>query len=154
MTRTLVGLVVLTLGAQTPAAPAGQNCKKVEGEFVARLVAPPECPANNFCTAGDLTGDLKGKYAFHLTKEPVPAGAPAAASIQFFLGESTVTLKNGEKLVGIDTGTVDMPPGSGGIASLITWTQGATGQIRVSGVFDRTKQTTSGEYEGSVCRVR
>ena len=47
-----------------------------------------------------------------------------------------------------------MPPGAGGIASLITWTQGATGQIRVSGVFDTSKQTTSGEYEGTVCRTR
>ena len=115
---------------------------------------PPTCPANSFCTSGDLSGDLKGNYAFHLTKEPVTAGAPAADSIRFFVGESTVTLKNGEKLVGIDTGTIDMPPGSGGIASLITWTQGATGQIRVSGVFDPTRQTTSGEYEGSVCRAR
>jgi len=154
MMRTLVGLVVVTLAAQAPAPPAGQNCRNVEGDFVARVVTPPGCPANSFCTAGDLTGDLKGKYEFHITREPVAAGAPAAGSIRFFVGESTVTLRNGDKLVGIDTGTIDMPPGNGGIASLITWTQGASGQIRVSGVYDPAKQTTSGEYEGRVCRAR
>jgi hypothetical protein len=37
---------------------------------------------------------------------------------------------------------------------LTTWTQGASGQIRVSGVLDKEKGTTSGEYEGNVCRVR
>ena len=154
MMRTLVGLVVVTLTTQTPASPPQQNCRKVEGEFVARQVQPPACPPNSLCTAGELTGDLKGKYEFHVTKEPTPAGPPAPQSVLFFVGESTVTLKNGDKLVGIDAGTIDMPPGSGGIASLITWTQNASGQIRVSGVFDKEKGTTSGEYEGNVCRAR
>jgi hypothetical protein len=107
------------------------------------------------CTAGQLSGGLKGKYEFHTTPPVVEARVPAVPTVQFFIGESTVTLKQGGTLVGVDTGTIDMlPGGQGGFASIITWTKGATGQIRLMGVFGPVKQETSGEYEGTVCRPR
>jgi hypothetical protein len=60
-------------------------------------------------------------------------------------------------LLGVDTGTIDLPPGQGGFASLITWTggtgtfAGATGQIRLCGFLDAVAGTTSGDYGGSIC---
>jgi hypothetical protein len=60
-------------------------------------------------------------------------------------------------VVGTDTGAIDLPPGQGGFASLITFTggtggmSGATGQIRLRGEFDVASGTTSGDYLGSLC---
>src|SRR3954471_7150674 len=149
----LAAVLLSTMSQATPVA-AQQNCKSLEGEFVARAVQPPAGPEGSLCTAGQLSGGLKGKYEFHITKSPVDAGTPAPGTVKFFVGQSTVTLKNGDVIVGIDTGTIDMPPGAGGFASLITWTQGATGQIRLNGHFDAAAGTTSGEYEGTVCKRR
>ena len=151
MLTTLVTLAALSLSWQTATAPA-RNCSSVKGKFVGRLVKAAPCPPGGLCIDGNLSGGLKGKYAFHVTKQPVPAGEPAPQTINFFVGASTVTLKNGATLTGIDTGTIDMPPGLGGFASLITWTSGATGQIRLRGVMNPAAETTSGEYEGTVCR--
>ncbi len=150
MTGPLAAVVVLTL-AQAPAPPA-QNCRSVKGKFLAHLVSPPACPAGSLCTAGDLTGDLKGTYEFHVTRPPVDAGAPAPTSVKFFVGESRVKLKKGGTINGVDTGTIDMPPGRGGFASLITWTQGAAGQIRLRGML--TPAGTTGEYAGDLCTPR
>src|SRR3954471_2241544 len=150
----ILAVVVLSTITQAATAAGGQNCKSVEGDFVAKAVQPPACQADSLCTAGQLTGGLKGKYEFHITKAPADAGTPAAPSVKFVVGPSTVTLRKGDVIVGIDTGTIDMPPGAGGFASLIPWTQGATGQIRLNGHFDAAAGTTSGEYEGTVCKPR
>ena len=82
----------------------------------------------------------------------------ARPAISFFTGHSIITLKSGEKLFGTDTGTLDLPPGDGRFASLITFTGGigamanATGQIRLRGELDAVSGTTSGDYIGTVCR--
>jgi hypothetical protein len=60
-------------------------------------------------------------------------------------------------LFGTDTGSIDLPPGLGGFASLITFGGGtgpmstATGQIRLRGEFSPTAGTTSGDYLGTLC---
>jgi len=155
MVNALAVIVAVTLSTQASTPVPAANCDKVEGDFIAHVVPPPTCPADSLCTAGDLSGGLKGTYEFHIVKPPTHAGEPALASVQFFVGQSTVTLRKGGTLTGTDTGTIDMPPGGqGGFASLITWTGGATGQIRLMGVFDPARQTTTGEYEGTVCRPR
>src|SRR5205814_26256 len=129
--------VALAIASQQPP----QNCRPVKGTFLAKIVKEPPCPRNVFCTAGELIGDVQGHYAFHVTGKPKPAKAPGpAATVQFFVGESTVTLERGETLHGIDTGAIDEH--QGGFASLVTWTDGATGQIRLRGVGSAT--TTSG----------
>jgi len=136
---------ILVIASQAPA----QKCESVKGTFVAHIVKDG-CSAA-LCTAGDLTGGLKGHYKFQTVGDPKPAGGPAPASVIFFVGESSVTPDKGGTLGGIDTGTIDMPPGLGGFASLITWNGGATGQIRLRGVLDPAAGTTSGDYEGTVC---
>jgi hypothetical protein len=66
-------------------------------------------------------------------------------------------LKSGDQLLGTDTGSIDLPPGQGGFASLITFNGGtgdmmvATGQIRLRGEFDAAQGMTSGDYIGSLC---
>ena len=80
----------------------------------------------------------------------------------FFVGQSIVTSQThgGGVLVGIDTGSIDMPPGQGGFASLITWTEARNGpknvggQIRLRGKANLAAGTTTGDYEGNVCRDR
>ncbi|MFN2512994.1 MAG: hypothetical protein ABR568_16430 [Pyrinomonadaceae bacterium] len=78
-------------------------------------------------------------------------------TILFFTGQSTIFLKSGDQLLGTDTGSIDLPPGQGGFASLITFNggtgnmNGATGQIRLRGEFDAVEGTTSGDYNGKLC---
>ncbi|HKT25576.1 MAG TPA: hypothetical protein VJR04_13290 [Terriglobales bacterium] len=87
-------------------------------------------------------------------------GEPEVPTIMFFTGHSIVSLKNGDQLFGTDTGTIDLPPGKGGFASLITFTGGtgsmanATGQIRLRGDFNPVEGTTSGDYLGEVCTAQ
>jgi len=135
---------------------ARQSCKPVTGHFEARLVPPPDCTSVvGVCTAGGVWGGLQGDYNFTMSKL-VPTAEPETGSIFFFTGRSVVHTKDGD-LLGVDTGTIDLPPGQGGFASLITWTggtgalAGATGQIRLRGFLDAAVGTTSGDYEGSIC---
>ncbi|HEX3703033.1 MAG TPA: hypothetical protein VHU82_06875 [Vicinamibacterales bacterium] len=75
-------------------------------------------------------------------------GEPEDQTISFFTGHSKVTLKKGDVVLGADTGVIDLPPGNGGFASLITFNGGtgaasnATGQIRLRGDFDPVARTT------------
>lgn len=138
--------LVSLLSTQSKATPS--NCKPVEGTFAAQA-QKANC-RSKLCTAGTVKGGLDGTYAFHTTKEK--KAGKKAATVTFFVGESTVTLKDGRTLTGIDTGTIDMPPGEGGFASLITWKNG--GQIRLRGVLDLAAGETRGDYQGTVCGAR
>jgi len=138
----------------TLARPA---CRPVNGHFEAHLVPPPDCTsAVGVCTAGRVWGGLQGDYQFTMSKQ-VATAEPETPSIFFFTGRSVVHTKDGD-LRGVDTGTIDLPPGQGGFASLITWTGGTgsytatTGQIRLRGFLDASAGTTSGDYEGSICQ--
>lgn len=131
-------MTALVLALASSAAFA--KCKLVMGHFEAQVVPPGSghCPATpQFCTAGRVWA--------------------ASSAIELFAGQSTVFLKSGDQVVGTDTGSIDLPPGQGGFASLITFTggpggmSGATGQIRLRGEFDVASGTTSGDYLGSLC---
>jgi hypothetical protein len=117
------------------------------------------CPSEPtaFCTAGRVWGGIQGDHQFVMSgMEPsiLIGGLPTI----FFTGKSTIFLKRGDQLLGIDTGTIDLPPGEGGFASLITFTGGtgdmssASGQIRLRGEFDAAEETTAGDYRGTVCK--
>jgi hypothetical protein len=152
-------LAAAVIAAFVPSATvrARQSCRPVNGHFEAQLVPPPDCQSVvGVCTAGRVWGGLQGDYNFTMSKL-VPTAEPETPSIFFFTGRSVVHTKDGD-LHGVDTGTIDLPPGQGGFASLITWTggtgtwAGATGQIRLRGFLDAVAGTTSGDYDGSVCQ--
>ena len=160
--RTLhISVVVVMIAACAAPAFAADNCKPVNGHFEALVVPPGEghCPNDPaaFCTAGRVWGGIQGNYQFVITGG-LPAGVIGGTpTVLFFTGKSTIFLKSGDKLLGTDTGAIDLPPGQGGFASLITFDggtgkmTGATGQIRLRGEFDPAAGTTAGDYLGTVC---
>lgn len=161
------GVCGLLVGGGVPLA-ADQSCKPVTGHFEAFVVPPgtDHCPPDPqaFCTAGRVWGGIQGNYEFLITAA-VPSdaiGAPGAPpsgvpTVLFFTGKSVVSLKNGVQLLGTDTGSIDLPPGRGGFASLITFgaptdpASAASGQIRLRGQFDPASGTTRGDYTGAIC---
>ena len=129
------------LGVTVVPVRADQACKPVVGHFEANVVPCPPGPSP-LCTAG------------RAEPSALIGGVP---SVFFFTGKSTISLKSGDELFGTDTGSIDLPPGQGGFASLITFDggtgsmTGATGQIRLRGDFSATEGTTSGDYLGTLC---
>ena len=163
MNRVFQSLLVSVLLLAVGVAPAFSNprCKTVVGHFEANIVPPGEghCPPDlsAFCTAGRVWGGIQGNYQFVMTGAIPSATIGGVATILFFTGKSTIFLKNGDQLLGTDTGSIDLPPGQGGFASLITFDggtgdmSGATGQIRLRGEFDPAAGTTGGDYLGTLC---
>lgn len=147
--------IVLLACALASAPAAAANCKPVVGGFEASLVAPgqghcpPEAP---FCTAGRVWGGVQGTYKFVMSGAVSSADLGGVPTILFFAGRSTVVLKNGKQIVGTDTGSIDLPPGAGGFASLITFDGNVTGQIKLRGDFDAAAATTNGDYIGELCQ--
>jgi hypothetical protein len=148
-----------TIVASSVPAFSDPQCKPVVGSFEAHLVTPAEgCQSPvGLCTAGRVWGGIQGTYAFTMTSA-LPNGEPTAPTVLFFTGHSVVTLKSADVVLGTDTGSIDLPSGQGGFASLITFHSGgngatanATGQIRLRGDFDPVAETTSGDYLGSIC---
>src|SRR5919199_31520 len=143
--------VLLLAGAVAPAF-GDQRCKPVVGHFEAVVVPPGQghCPSdpNAFCTAGRVWGGIQGNYQFVITGAIPSATIGGVPTVLFFTGKSTIFLKSGDQLLGTDTGSIDLPPGQGGFASLITFDggtgnmSGATGQIRLRGEFDAAEATT------------
>ena len=66
-----------------------------------------------------MWGGIQGSYACTMTNA-IPNGEPAVPTVLFFTGHSIVTLKSGDVVLGTDTDAIDLPPGQGGFASLIT----------------------------------
>lgn len=155
-TTSQAALGILFIAAAMAVPVAAQQCKPLVGSFEAEVQPADTCPGP-FCTAGQVWGGLHGKYRFTMDKI-IPNGEPEVPTIAFFTGHSVITLDNGEHVFGTDTGTLDLPPGHRGFASLITFTGGngemenATGQIRLRGEFDAVSGTTSGDYIGTVCK--
>jgi len=160
-TSSVLGACVLIFVNSLPVAWASGTCKPVVGSFEASVVPPGQghCPAiaGTLCTAGRVWGGIQGNYQFIMTGAVPAASIGGTPTVLFFTGHSTIFLKQGDQLLGIDTGSLDLPPGQGGFASLITFAGGsgsmadATGQIRLRGEFSATEGTTSGDYIGNVC---
>ena len=156
----MTAFVLLFMASAAPVF-AEQNCKPVVGHFEANVVPPGQghCPSDPgaFCTAGRVWGGIQGNYQFVMTGAFPSAAIGGVPTILFFTGKSTIFLKSGDQLLGTDTGSIDLPPGLGGFASLITFDggtgnmSGATGQIRLGGEFDAAEATTSGDYIGTLC---
>jgi hypothetical protein len=149
-------LFAATLAFSVPGF-SDQQCKPIVGSFEAHVVTEGCESAVGLCTAGRVWGGIQGTYAFTMTNA-TPNGEPTVPTVLFFTGHSVVTLKSGDVVLGTDTGSIDLPPGQGGFASLITFhpggtgsTANATGQIRLRGDFDPIAGTTSGDYLGTIC---
>ena len=144
------------LGVTVVPVRADQACNPVVGHFEANVVPCPPGPSP-LCTAGRVWGGIQGNYVFAMTAAEPSALIGGVPSVFFFTGKSTISLKSGDELFGTDTGSIDLPPGQGGFASLITFDggtgsmTGATGQIRLRGEFSATDGTTSGDYLGTLC---
>jgi hypothetical protein len=156
MTKSLFQVLTVGVGlAIAPAAYAEPQCKPVVGSFEAQVVTQG-CTSPILCTAGRVWGGMQGTYAFTMTSAQATAEVAEVPGILFFTGRSTVSLKSGDQVFGIDTGAIDQA-GEGGFASLITFKGGtgaagnATGQIRLRGEFDPQHGTTSGDYFGTLC---
>jgi hypothetical protein len=158
----LIQLLSVSLLLVTASVAMGApKCKSVVGHFEANLVPPGQghCPADPmaFCTAGRVWGGIQGNYQFVMTAAVPSVSFGGVPTILFFTGKSTIFLKHDDQLLGTDTGSIDLPPGQGGFASLITFDggtggmSGATGQIRLRGEFDAAEATTSGDYLGTLC---
>lgn len=157
-------LIAASILMFTSPAFAAQSCKSVVGHFEASIVPPGRghCPAdpNAFCTAGRVWGGIQGTYQFVMTGQHPSILLGGVPTILFFTGRSTVFLKSGDRLLGTDTGSIDLPPGQGGFASLITFDGGtgamsdASGQIRLRGEFSASEGTTSGDYIGELCKAQ
>jgi hypothetical protein len=150
---------LLVAGLSSPAL-AQETCKPVVGHFEASLVPAGQghCPVGaEFCTAGRVWGGIQGTYQFVMTAATPSILTGGVPTILFFTGKSTVFLKSGEQLEGTDTGSIDIPPGRGGFASLITFGpptdpgSAASGQIRLRGEFDAAENATTGDYIGTIC---
>ena len=153
-------ILIVLLAISVPSF-ADQACKPVEGHFLASVVPPGQghCPnvPGTLCTAGRVWGGIQGNYQFIATGFFPSAAIGGVPTVLFFAGKSTVFLNSGDQVSGTDTGSIDLPPGGGGFASLITFSGGtgamstATGQIRLRGEFSATAGTTSGDYLGTLC---
>ena len=140
---------------------ADQACKPVEGHFEAFVVPPGtgHCPPvdGTLCTAGRVWGGIQGNYQFVVSGLFPSAAIGGVPTVFFFTGKSTIFLKSDDQLLGTDTGSIDLPPGLGGFASLITFGGGtgamstATGQIHLRGDFSAAEGKTSGDYLGTLC---
>ena len=151
-----LGIAVCAVLLAASRARANQQCKPVVGSFEAQVMVSGCNSPVGLCTAGRVWGGIQGNYEFTMSSM-APNGEPDLPTILFFTGHSRVTLKSGDLVLGTDTGVIDLPPGNGGFASLITFKGGAgtmanaTGQIRLRGDFDPVAGTTSGDYLGTVC---
>jgi len=134
---------------------AAQDCRPVNGRFEAAIVPPGSghCPAAAFlCTAGRVWGGINGNYEFVLTAATPAATLGGLPTAIFYTGTRTIFLQAGSTVVGTDSGALDPPPaGQRGFASLISFTSGASGQIRLFGQFTDSGSGTAGEYEGRLC---
>jgi hypothetical protein len=145
-----IAVILLLASSSAIAAP---KCKPALGYFEAQAVAPGQghCPATApFCTAGRVWGSIRGTYQFVMSGLSPSADLGGVPTIVFFAGRSTVSLRRGGQIIGTDTGSIDLPPGQGGFASLITFDDGG-GQLRLQGEFDAAEGTTSGTYIGTFC---
>ena len=134
---------------------SAQDCKPVNGHFELAIVPPGvgHCPAaaGSLCSAGRIWGGINGQSQFIVTSIVPAAAIGGIPTALFSTGHATLHLQDGTTVVGTDSGALDPPPGQGAFASLISFTSGATGQIRLFGVFTDAPGT-AGEYEGHICR--
>lgn len=158
----IVALATLAIGA-----PALADCEAVKGRVVSTLVAVysdgTPCPSPlGLCTEGRFTGDLAGKIRFSassLTPYAVldPTSPPDTAATTGVIALETDEICEG-RIVFDDTAAFSLSA-DGFVVALDTVNPiesegscaGATGRIRISGVFQNG--CVDCKYVGEICGV-
>ncbi len=153
----MAGVFFSGFGSSRATADA-PHCLPLVGSFDAVPAPASECSSPvGFCTRGNLTGTLRGTYAFTMdTTGPADARVPG---VNNFTGTSVVTTRRGATLTGIDTGTIDLDPTRfGSFVSLITFQSGtghlasfSQAQIALRGALDFASGQTEGNFRGRIC---
>jgi len=133
------------------------NCMPVKGKFSSYILPPDQCLSSPvaFCTSGELTGRLHGKYDF-IAQNFVPANEPSVPGASYYSGFSFVHTRHGDIQL-TDTGTLDLV--NGRISSLLTVSSGtgqyaqATGFLFITGFSDMVQGINSGSYSGEICAM-
>jgi hypothetical protein len=147
--------------AALPLAAAGgpalaATCTAVNGHSLTTVVPCPPQEPGPLCTRGKVIGGLQGRLDVRaFTVEPAH---PSVPSVVRFTGQSVITARDGDTLVGTDVGAIDLDPaGDGHVGTLLTWTggtgryAGASGHIVINGHLDFTTGTVATDYRGEVC---
>ena len=156
LTKTARLLVVICLCLAIVPVYAADKCKDVVGHLDGGPASPGEhgCPFDAVgCLYGRMNGGIQADYVLGLTSavsSGVLAGNP---SVAFFVAKSIVTTKDGA-VQGTYSGTFDIPEsgGSGALTSILTFTSGGSGQLRITGVFSGSSRQISGDFTGTFCQ--
>ena len=131
------------------------DCAELDGAFVASAAPGPGCASPvGFCTAGTLTGDIVGTYAFTMTSM-TPASDDPAETTFTFTGTSTITTAAGV-IVGDDEGELSFA----GDFAFMTFVRAVggdgcfddlSGDLLATGTLDLVTGTTTGTYTATFC---
>jgi hypothetical protein len=124
----------------------------VSGRLTSTAVTGPTCTSViQMCTAGFLTGRLKGQFAFTATSLIPTIDTPTTGTVAY-TGDAVVRTRNGQ-LFCKDTGALQTT-GSGAFASVCVVSggtgafAGATGHLQLVGTF--AGGTGTARYQGSL----
>lgn len=149
-------LAAATFIASAGPAAADAVCRPVSGHFTSSPAPDCQSPVG-FCTAGRLIGGIQGTYGFTMYGLR-PAGEPNPPSVMSYVGRSEIRLDRGGLVLAADAGAIDLPPGSGRMAALLTilggaeGAEGARGWLQLRGSLDPASGGVTGEYVGELCR--
>ncbi|MCA9490355.1 MAG: hypothetical protein KC621_10535 [Myxococcales bacterium] len=133
------------------------ECVDLSGDFVSALVGGPGCASPvGMCTAGELTGDIEGVYAFTMTSMIPVSDDPAETTFQF-TGNSTITTADGV-IYGEDSGQLTFS-GDFAFMTFVRAVDGEgcyddiSGSLLATGNLDLITGLTSGGWEATFCGV-
>lgn len=148
-------VAVLAMFVVTPLFAGGGECKKVNGHFEAKAIPAGQgaCPSTAIaCVDGSMNGGLHGDYYFVMTGGAYAWQIGGKPSVAFYVGTTTIRDKS-TVLTGVDTGTYDLPSegGSGALATLLTFTGNASGQLQMTSQYSPATRTVNGDFSGTLC---
>ena len=149
----LAALVTVSLPAE-----ASARCVRVAGRFSSEMITPPDCESPvGVCTAGQLSGLLRGGYSF-VADQFLPTGDPSIPMVSFYTGQSVIDTRWGT-IFGTDAGAQTyVYGGEGPMSALLTVTGGTgwfggvgSGYLQITGVLDYATGLAEGRYSGQLC---
>ena len=160
----LMSVLALSVPIAASAHPKNKSksklCVPLAGTFESQTLPSDQCNSPvGLCTAGSLTGSLRGSYGY-TAATLTSANDPTIPFVFFYTGRSMVETRNGSTLIGTDSGTLDLDPdGFGNFTALITFTEatgkleGSRSQISLVGHLDLETGTAEGTYRGMLCKA-